>query len=232
MYLPPAFTLVEPAQVLERLRSIAFGHLVTAVDGVLDATAVPFVVDDEVATVRAHLARANRHSRSLDGADALLIVAGPDAYVSPRWYPSKADDPRVVPTWNYELIHLRGTVRLVDPEQTSDIVEALTDHHEAATSAATPAATSASAARDGEPPWAVSDAPTEFIQRQLRAIVGIELRVERIEAKHKLSQNRPDADRRAVAEALARSPWPEAMATAALMTPEPPQRPPTGDGPG
>lgn len=218
MYLPPAFAIAEPAQVLERLRSVAFGHLVTAIDGAPQATAVPFVVDDEVTTVRAHLAKANRHARALDGAEALLIVAGPDAYVSPRWYPSKADDPRVVPTWNYELIHVRGTVRLVDPAKTRSIVEALTDHHEAATSSTA-----------GGPAWAVDDAPPDFIERQLRAIVGIELTVEQIDAKHKLSQNRSEPDRLGVLDALDRSSRPGANATAALMSPGAPRQRGGGD---
>ena len=211
MYQPPAFTVDDPELVLDTLRRVAFGHLVTTSSARgLEATAVPFVVDPlvdgEVKVVRAHLARANDHWRSIgDGTGAMLIVPTVDAYVSPRWYRSKRDDGRVVPTWNYELIHLRGTVRVNDEAAWKlDIVRDLTEHHEART------------AVDGEV-WAVDDAPGDFIARQLRAIVGIELAVDTIEAKRKLSQNRSEADRNGVIEALAASTEPRSRATAQLM---------------
>lgn len=200
MYQPASFVVEDRAVVLDALRHLAFGHLVTAdAEFGIQATGVPFLVDDELTTIRAHLARANRQWRSIDGADALLIVPGVDTYVSPRWYPSKADDPRVVPTWNYELIHVRGTVRVVeDGPGKLEIVRDLTDHHEALS-------LSADAGVDG-PAWEVGDAPDAFIERQLRAIVGLELTIESIEAKRKLSQNRSEPDRLGVRAALAASP--------------------------
>ncbi len=196
MYRPPAFRVDDVALVADLLRRAAFGHLVsTDPEGRLGSSSIPFVVDDQITRVRAHLARANPHWRHLDGADVLLIVPGVDTYISPRWYPSKADDPRVVPTWNYELVHLRGTVRVVDdPAATLEIVRALTDDHEARSTAL------------GERPWAVSDAPDEFVARQLRAIVGIEIAVDEVEATRKLSQNRSDLDRGGVVDALTGGP--------------------------
>ena len=209
MYRPQAFAIDDHAEVLELLRAAAFGHFVTTdPDRDLQATALPFVVDDQLTTVRAHVARANPHWRHADGADALLIVAGVDAYVSPRWYPTKATDPRVVPTWNYELVHLRGTVRVVDDREAKRaIVEALTDHHESRTQS--PEA--------GPEPWTVADAPDDFVDRMLRALVGLEIAVSDVEAKRKLSQNRPDADRRSVADALTASADHGAAATGQQM---------------
>ncbi len=220
MYQPPAFVVDDPSAVVDAVRRAGFGHLVTTnrTSGhesgpdsgpvpSLQASALPFLVDDDLTIVRAHVARANRHWRSMEGADALLIVPGVDAYVSPRWYPSKLEDPRVVPTWNYELVHLRGSLRLIeDPAAKLAIVTALTDHHEAAT------------AEPGTTPWAVDDAPDDFIERQLRAIVGLELTVTSVEAKRKLSQNRLEEDQAGVVAALSASPDSRAGATGALMT--------------
>lgn len=214
MYQPPAFVVEDRSIVLDLLRRRAFGHLVTAGPETgpgVEATAVPFVVDDELTTLRAHVARANRHWRSIGtGIEALLIVPGVDAYVSPRWYPSKADDPKVVPTWNYEVVHLRGPIRVVDDaEGKLDIVRALTDHNEAAT------------VEPGGTAWAVSDAPDDFITRQLRAIVGLALTIESIEATGKLSQNRAEPDRLGVIAGLAGSTDPTARATGERMATPP-----------
>ena len=121
------------------------------------------------------------------GDAALLIVQGPDTYISPSWYPSKAETHRVVPTWNYVIVQVHGSVRLIeDAERLRQIVTELTDSHEAG--------------RDQ--PWAVSDAPDEFVDAQLRAIVGLEIIVDRILGKAKLSQNRSQPDRAAVTTVL------------------------------
>lgn len=195
MFRPPAFHLDDRDEILSALRGIAFGHLVTCGDGGLASTALPFVVDDDLSCVRAHVARANAHWRDLDGGAALLIVPGADGYVSPRWYPSKAEHGKVVPTWNYELVHLRGTVSIRDDANWKrQLVSDLTDHHEQQVS-------------DASIPdsWEVSDAPREFIDKQLRAIVGVQLDIAEVEAKRKLSQNRSDADRNGVMNGLRRS---------------------------
>lgn len=193
MYVPGPNAVDDSNVVLELLRSAGAGHLVTADSaGVLESTMLPFVVDDEVTTVRAHLARANPHWRTLDGADALMIVPVVDAYVSPSWYPSKHVDARVVPTWNYEVVHLHVTVSVHDdPGFVESVVRALTDLHETSrvrTSSSPPA----------PPTWSVDDAPPEFIARQLRAIVGVELTIDRLVAKRKLSQNRSEQDQAGV----------------------------------
>ena len=180
--------------ILSLLRSAGVGHLVSAdVDGTLDATVLPFLVDDEVTIIRAHAARANPHWRSLDGASVLMVVPVSDAYVSPSWYPSKADEPRVVPTWNYEVIHVHGSVRVHDDAAfVGNVVRDLTERHERLR------------VEDGSSPpeWSVDDAPPDFTARQLRAIVGIEIGVASVVAKRKLSQNRSDVDRIGVVAGL------------------------------
>lgn len=167
------------------------GHLVTASGNRVESTLIPFVIGSRSSgpVVRSHLARANPHHRLLgDGADAMVIVTGPDAYVSPSWYRSQQDHGRVVPTWNYSLVHLRGRIRLIrDRDELLELVTTLTNRHE----------------ETRETPWAVSDAPEEFIDAQLRAIVGVELDITEIEGQAKLSQNRTDADRDGVRRALA-----------------------------
>ena len=192
------------------LRRIAFGHLVTNVPGNtsgLSSTPLPFVIDDSLSKVRAHFARANRHWRQIDGRESLLIAAGSDAYVSPRWYPSKAEHGKVVPTWNYEVVHLHGTIEIHDdPSWKHHLVSDLTEHNELRV-------------RDSElrGAWGVSDAPPDFVDQQLKAIVGVQLNITSIEAKRKLSQNRPIGDRVGVMQGLGRSTEPGDIGTALLM---------------
>lgn len=210
MHTNPAFAVDSTTEILEALRRISFGHLVSAATTGrprLQSTALPFIVDDELSELRAHFARANPHWKDIDERDALMIVAGPDAYISPRWYPSKAEHGRVVPTWNYEVIHLHGTIEIHDDASwKADLVTALTDHNEPRV-------------RDSEcpEPWAVSDAPSNFIDTQLRAIVGVRLKITSIEAKRKLSQNKPAADRAGALAGLDRSPRLDGTDTADLM---------------
>lgn len=198
-----------PAEILDALRRISFGHLVTAGEGGrgLESTPLPFVVDEQLSEIRAHFARANPQWRRIDGVVALMIVAGPDDYVSPRWYPSKTEHGRVVPTWNYEVIHVHGTVEICDdPSWKLDLVTQLTDHHESLL--VDPA---------HPEPWQVSDAPAGFAEAQMRAIVGVRLRIASIEAKQKLSQNKPVGDRAGVIDGLERSSRPDSLDTATLM---------------
>lgn len=202
MYVPAANAVEDRAVMLALLRSAGSGHLVSVDStGALESTLLPFVVDDDLGTVRAHIARANPHWRTLDRAAALLIVPVSDAYVSPSWYESKQDDPRVVPTWNYELVHVHAAARVRDDATfVESVVRSLTHHHEAKRIENRSGTHSAAA-----PEWSVDDAPPDFIARQLRAIVGIELAVTRVEAKRKLSQNRSDGDRRGVIAGLSES---------------------------
>ena len=126
-----------------------------------------------------HLARNNDQWARPPLGEALVIVRGPDAYISPSWYAAKAEHGRVVPTWNYVTAHVYGElVAHDDPAWVEALVRQLTDHHEASSAH----------------PWSVDDAPDDFVTGQLRAIVGVELRITRVEAKFKLSQNRPEAD--------------------------------------
>ncbi len=218
MYNPPAFAVADLDQILEALRRVALGQVISLSrtdDGDrLESSAMPFVIDDELGFARGHLARANRHGKHLDGADVLMLVVGPNAYVTPSWYPSKAEHGKVVPTWNYELVEVRGVAEVHDdPEWKRTVVTDLTNQAERAVTDPT-----------HQGPWAVDDAPADFIEAQLKAIVGIGVRITSIEAKHKLSQNRPSGDQHGVAAGLARSTDLGAQATAALMTP-----PPAGD---
>jgi transcriptional regulator len=186
MYIPAHFA-PDAALVHELLRNHGAADLVTVTEQGLVATMLPFIYvpPDEASTagphgaLHGHLARNNDQWKLGAAGESLAIVRGPDAYISPGWYASKVEHGRVVPTWNYVTAHVYG--RLVvhdDPVWTEDLVRRLTGKHEAR--------------RDH--PWSVDDAPRAFIEGQLRAIVGIELEITRIEAKAKLSQNRPEAD--------------------------------------
>jgi transcriptional regulator len=182
MYIP-RFN-VPPIQddVTRLLAAARAGDLVTAGDDGLTVSMIPFLYEQSRGahgSLLGHLARPNEQWRTADGREGLVLVHGPDGYVSPAWYEAKREHGRVVPTWNYVLVAVHGTIRVHDdPDWTRGVVEGLTRTHES-----------------GRPePWAVSDAPEAYIAGQLRAIVGIELEIDRIEAKWKLSQNRSAAD--------------------------------------
>jgi transcriptional regulator len=208
MYRPAAFDVEDLDEMLAMVDQAALGHLVTTGPDGFASTSLPFLVDRDAGPrgeLRGHVARANPHSRTIDGAATLVIFPLADGYVSPSWYPSKLEHGKVVPTWNYELVHVHGTVRVHDDaEWVRTLVTDLTDRHESA--------------RPGGPPaWQVTDAPTAYIDGQLRAIVGIEVEISSIEAKRKLSQNRPEGDRTGVETALAGSDRPGDHDVAAAM---------------
>lgn len=203
MYVPSHFVVDDPALQLDLLRSSGFGRLVTAV-GRIEATPVPFVVDDGLTGMRCHLARANGQWRDIDGAEGLLLVSVADTYVSPRWYPTKAVAGEVVPTWNYVEIHLRGTVRVHhDRAWLRGLVSELTDVFEAGVA--------------GGETWQMSDAPAAYLDKMLAGIVGVELEIAAVDAKAKLSQNRPAPDRDAVQAALVDGAEPRDRAVGLLM---------------
>jgi transcriptional regulator len=187
MYIPAHF-VADHAVVDELLAKHGAADLITLTSDGMIATMLPFAYDPaagEHGTLYGHVARNNDQWRKPALGESLVIVRGPDAYVSPSWYAAKAEHGRVVPTWNYVTAHVYG--RLVvhdDPVWVEDVVRRLTAKHEAARVAVPGQA----------PEWAVDDAPRAFIEGQLRAIVGLELQITRIEAKAKLSQNRPVAD--------------------------------------
>ena len=181
MYIPAHFA-PDDETVGELLRNHGAADLVTLTGQGLVATMLPFIYVPEAGehgALYGHVARNNDQWKLPAVGDALAIVRGPDAYVSPTWYASKAEHGRVVPTWNYVTAHVYGRLVVHDePGWTEDLVRRLTAKHEAANAH----------------PWSVDDAPRAFIEGQLRAIVGIELLISRVEAKAKLSQNRPAAD--------------------------------------
>jgi len=186
VYIPAHFRPDE-ATVRELLDHQGAADLVTWTEDGLLATMLPFLYDPpgsrtglgELGALVGHVARNNAQWRTPARGPALAIVRGPDAYMSPAWYATKREHGRVVPTWNYITAHVYGELVIHDDVVWLEaLVRRLTAHHE-----------------DGRPaPWSVDDAPTDYIAGQLRAIVGVEIRIERIEAKAKLSQNRSDAD--------------------------------------
>lgn len=190
MYIPRHFA-ADDATVRELLSRPQAADLITMTPEGLVATFLPFLFDPGVGghgALLGHLARTNdQWRRPVDG-EALVIVHGPDAYVTPNWYASKREHGRVVPTWNYLTAHVYGELRVHDDVEWLDaLVRRLTDRHEAAEPA----------------PWSVDDPPPGFVAGQLRAIVGVELVISRVEAKVKMSQNRPAADVEGVIAGLA-----------------------------
>ena len=157
------------------------------------ANAIPFLLQPTLGplgTLECHMARANGQWRDIDGQQVLVVFQGPQAYVSPSFYETKRETGKVVPTWNYAMVQVRGVARLrADPDWLGKQIEALTTRHESGRT----------------PSWAVSDAPRTYIESQLRGIVGIEIEIAAIEGKWKVSQNRPEADRRGVADGLSQS---------------------------
>ena len=191
MYNPAHFALTDPAELHRIVRAHPLGVLVTAVGGALDANHIPFELDPGVGPLgrlTAHVARANPLWRQCsDGATVMVVFRGAEAYVSPNWYPSKHETHRLVPTWNYEVVHVHGRLTVHDDEAyVRGVVARLTRRHEAA-----------------EPrPWKMGDSAPEYIDGMLAAIVGIEVAIERIEGKSKLSQNREPRDRLGAAGTL------------------------------
>ncbi|HEX6449597.1 MAG TPA: FMN-binding negative transcriptional regulator [Trebonia sp.] len=181
MYVPGHFAADEEL-LGELLRNHGAADLVTQTDDGLVATMLPFVYVPEAGehgALHGHVARNNDQWKRPARGESLVIVRGPDAYISPSWYASKAEHGRVVPTWNYVTVHVYGQLVVHDDaEWKEDLVRRLTAKHEG----------------KREHPWAVDDAPRVYVEGQLRAIVGVELLITRVEAKAKLSQNRPEAD--------------------------------------
>jgi transcriptional regulator len=205
MYTPPLFREDDLAAAHALIRAHSFATLVTRLDGVLEATHVPVLLDPThgpKGTLSAHVARANPIWKAFDGREEeLLVFTGPHAYVSPRWYADKA---RNVPTWNYVAVHASGRPRLLAPgAPTVALLRRLVDENEAATPG---------------PRWSVDDAPPGFVEAISEAIVAFEVEVESLVCKKKLSQNRTPADRAGALAGLAALDDPAARAVAALMT--------------
>ena len=203
MYLPEAFAETRRDVLVETIQSIQFGMLITATDDDLHVSHVPFAVrvadngtgsDDDNAdpvVLETHLARANPHWKAIDGARRTMAVfQGPQAYVRPGFYPSKAEHGKVVPTWAYIVIHARGAAELIaTPDELRAHLHDLTDASE----------------RNRPVPWSVDDAPPAFVDALQRGIVGVRLRATTLEGKWKINQNKSDADRRGTANGLSSS---------------------------
>lgn len=191
MYLPAHFAETDVAVLHALMRAQPLGTWVTQGDDGLTVNHIPFYLDagkGEHGTLIGHVARANPVWKSLaQSMPSVVVFQGPQAYISPSWYPSKQADGKVVPTWNYGVVHAHGRPRAIeDRARLLDIVSVLTATHEAG--------------RDA--PWQVADAPDDFIDKLLGAIVGIEIPIERLSGKWKVSQNRPLADRLGTAAGL------------------------------
>jgi transcriptional regulator len=197
VYVPHFNALDDPDEIRALVTAVGSAQLVTTgPDGYPLASFLPVVwepgADGTGGRLVMHMAKANQHWRSIaPDSPCLTVVTGPDAYVSPAWYATKAEHGKVVPTWNYSAVHFTGRVTVTqDADWLRDAVTMLTDVHESARAAA------------GYDAWSVEDAPEKYVAGQLRAIVGVEVRVERVEAKRKLSQNRSEEDRAGVVAGL------------------------------
>jgi len=206
MYIPKDFR-VEDLNILHAdMQQNSLATLVSITSAGLVATHLPILLDEQrgpYGTILGHVSRANLQWQQSDlGVEALLIFTGPDTYVSPSWYPAKQETGRVVPTWNYAAIHAYGKLNFFDDaERLRQIVTRLTDRHEAAFAK----------------PWLVTDAPSNYIDSQLKAIVGFEMPILRIEGKRKFNQNRSTADRSGVIQGLRALNDPQKTEVAAFM---------------
>ena len=183
MYLPPHFAETRPEELHRIIREHPLGMLVTHSERGIDANHIPFEFDPDKGsngTLLAHIARANPLWIDFpSGADVMVVFRGVEGYISPNWYPSKHETHRQVPTWNYEVVHVHGRLRIVDDERfIRGVVARLTRQHEAT-----------------EPrPWKMGDAPKDYMDDMVSKVVGIEVEIIRLEGKRKLSQNRESRD--------------------------------------
>ncbi|AZO70808.1 MAG: FMN-binding negative transcriptional regulator [Mesorhizobium sp.] len=205
MYIPPAFRDDDTESLRATIRAARLATLVTATAEGPRATPLPLFLDDsegEHGVIYGHVAKANPQWRAPVLGDGLAIFMGPDAYVTPAWYQAKQETGKVVPTWNYVAVHAYGPIEFFeDADRLLDVVTRLTNLHEGGRAA----------------PWSVSDAPPDFIQSQLKGIVGLRLPITRLEGKRKMSQNRNAADRAGVVSGLAASDRPSDREVAALI---------------
>ena len=194
MYTPRAFALDELPDIQQLIQHTRLAQLVTTGENGLHASHLPLLLNPDEGpngTLYGHMAKANPQWRDLqNGSEALVIFAGAEAYISPSFYPAKAEHGKVVPTWNYIAVHAYGKAEVfTDAQRLLEVVSALTDRHES----------------NRAQPWRVSDAPADYIEGMLKAIVGFALPIERLVGKRKLSQNRSAADIAGVREGLATS---------------------------
>jgi transcriptional regulator len=206
MYEPPLHRKESLEAQHALIRQQPLGLLVSHSAAGIEVNSIPFLLDasaSKLGTLRAHMARANPQWRSLQQAEeALVVFQGPDRYISPNWYATKRETGKVVPTWNYVMVQARGRPRVIeDAEWLRAQIDELTRTHEGNRPA----------------PWQVSDAPADFIAMQVKAIVGVEIEIQRIAGKWKASQNRPAADREGVVEGLIAEDEPMALDMAEIV---------------
>ncbi|HLK16492.1 MAG TPA: FMN-binding negative transcriptional regulator [Fimbriimonadaceae bacterium] len=190
MYTPNHFKESDQAVMQALIRERPLATLVANGEGGLFANHIPLLLEPERGehgTLIGHVARANPVWKEAAGSEVLAIFHGPEAYISPNWYATKAETGRVVPTWNYAVVHAHGHLTVHDdPAWVRALVERLTIEHESAQPA----------------PWAVTDAPADYIEKLVGAIVGIEIVIDRLEGKWKVSQNQPESNRAGVVKSL------------------------------
>jgi transcriptional regulator len=206
MYLPSHFEERRLEVLHGLIRACPLAAIVTPTAGGIDANHIPVDLYPELGplgALRGHMARSNPMWRErLEQAEALAIFQGADGYISPSWYPTKREHGKVVPTWNYVVVHAYGPLRVIDdPAWLRSQLEALVARHEAGSAA----------------PWAISDAPPDYIERMIASIVGFEIDIRRLVGKWKVSQNQPAQNRTAVAEALAQRGGEPALQMAQLV---------------
>src|SRR5450432_2727743 len=196
MYIPKSFAETDAAILYEFMRANNFAALVTQNEGKITASHIPFMVDTERGVLKAHLARANDQWKSFDGSEALVIFQGAHAYISPTWYATHPS----VPTWNYTAVHVYGVPKIVENEREMRVMlGGLVKNHEG-----------------GRLPEWTMDLPEDYLQMMMKAIVGFEMPIDRIEGKFKLSQNRSEVDQVSVIEHLRESDSPLDVQTAEI----------------
>jgi transcriptional regulator len=206
MYNPPSFAEHDVAVMHDFIETHPLGALVTASPSGMFATHLPLVLDRNpgpYGTLQGHIARANAHHELAgEGDEALVLFTGADSYVTPRMYATKAKHGKVVPTWNYVAVHARGTLRFVrEPDALRRHLTRLTARHEG----------------NRPEPWSITDAPADYIEKQLGAIVGVEIAITRLEGKWKMSQNRSAEDVDGVIDGLGASADPREREVAEIV---------------
>lgn len=203
MYQPKIFQETRIDVIHDLIRSHAFGTLITTIDGEICADHLPFILKEKEDKLLAHISRANPLYKKLKNTENIMVIfQGPHHYISPNWYPSKQEHHKEVPTWNYAVVHVRGSLNLTtDPAWLRSLLDDLTDEHE-----------------KNEPiPWQVSDAPEDYIAGQLKAIVGLEITIDSFEGKWKMGQNKPENDIKGAVDGLSTIAKDQSLAVANLM---------------
>lgn len=206
MYLPKHFAVDDPALLAQLIAEYPLATVVGNLEGQLEVNHLPLMLSADRNKLYGHIARVNPLVKiaSSNQPNVTAIFSGPNAYVTPAWYPSKKETGKVVPTWNYAVVHAQGSLKLIeDPHWLRNHVSQMTNIHEPTY----------------QSHWKLDDAPEEYIQMMLRAIVGIEIEVTSLTGKFKLSQNRPPEDYAAVVDTLEKSPAEVLQAMRSYMKP-------------